>query len=29
MEALIWLSYLVVGAIVIGGLANASRPDGE
>ena len=29
MVALIWLSYLAVGAIVIGGLANMGRPDGE
>ena len=29
METLIWLSYLAVGAIVVGGLANLGRPDGE
>ena len=29
METLIMLSYLAVGAIVIGGLASMSRPDDE
>lgn len=28
MVTLIWLSYLAVGALVIGGLANLGRPDG-
>jgi hypothetical protein len=29
MVTLIWLSYLAVGAIVVGGLANLGRPDDE
>lgn len=29
MEYIIGFCYLAVGAIVIGGLANMSRPDGE
>lgn len=29
MVTLVWLSYLAVGAIVVGGLANLGRPDGE
>lgn len=29
MEALIWFCYLAVGAIVVGGLAEMGRPDGE
>lgn len=29
MVALIWLSFLAVGAIVVGGLAEMGRPDGE